>query len=484
LLTAPSSMGVIAILPQLCRLVCCSKCSLKGEKTRDRYPINSKQLVSKQYGAAWITRVLRHGGAIAADDEVGSMRTDRSDVEGMLSDLLILTLDYKTGGAHASSAPQKVVVKFSPSDFKTRLTTDMFNLGRNEYNIYTRLHKSLSAILRIPKLHFAEMNFTSNNMCLILELVDDAEFMNQTNAVDPSLEDILLIVQALARIHSRWCGEKWRGADVAFLDTTAIFVGVLGTVANGHWKKVRSLSGGASTGWTFKLPADMVELWPLLVRNTDELLRHFSRSTAVCPNPTIGVVHGDPRLDNWFFYTSKDKVRHVGLLDWQLAGRHSVLCDLTWFATNSLSVELQSKHEEALLHAYFAELRSHGVAVQRELWEEEYNLSFCLTLLKDVIAAGGTDTTIPAHTFKANRFLEGICAAWTRRGVGETFRRFCAGELISQQPRPAINSPIPISARPSNAKAGAWVEADRALDAPAAKPAPKAQYSIDSVSPF
>ena len=491
-------MGVAAILPQICRLICCGKCSLAGEQTKLPYPVNSRQLLSKQYGTTWITKALRHGGAIAADDEVVAVRTNRSDVEGMLSDLIICHLDYKTYGTH----PQKVVVKFSPSDFKTRLTTDIFHLVRSEYNVYTRLWKPLSAIVRLPKPYFAEINHTSNNMCLMLEMVEDAEFPNQANTADPSLEDILLIVQALGRLHARWSGDKWRGADVAFLNTTEIFVGIIGTVANKHWKKVRALSDGACTGWTFKLPADMIELWPQLIRNSDELCRHFCRSTTTRPNPTIGVVHGDPRLDNWFFYTPKadsasadggvPQKRHVGLLDWQLAGRYSVLSDLTWFVSNSLSVELQREHEETLLRTYYAELRTHGIAVQLELWEEEYNLSFCITLMKAVIAAGGTDTTVPVHTMKANRFLEGVCAAWTRRGVGETFRRFCASDLISQQARPAINSPTACSAvRPAAVsvtpiQVGAWTAAGMALDSEgvAGKPAPKAQYSVDSVSPF
>ena len=45
---------------------------------------------------------------------------------------------------------------------------------------------------------------------------------------------------------------------------------------------------------------------------------------------TAGFYHGDPRLDNWFFYNDDDGNATTGLLDWQVCGRGSVLLDLPW----------------------------------------------------------------------------------------------------------------------------------------------------------
>ena len=67
-------------------------------------------------------------------------------------------------------------------------------------------------------------------------------------------------------------------------------------------------------------------------------------------SPTTGLCHGDPRLENFYFFKDeKTGERSVGVLDFQLLILSSVLQDIAWFVTTSLYISFADKHEEELL---------------------------------------------------------------------------------------------------------------------------------------
>merc|ERR1719262_1620069 len=98
-------------------------------------------------------------------------------------------------------------------------------------------------------------------------------------------------------------------------------------------------------------------------------------------NPTTrGFVHGDCRLDNWFFYVDKvDGCKKAGLLDWQVCSLGSVLVDLALLLTGSCSSEFIDQHMDFILRVYLDKLccERPDLSIDKELWEEEFSLACC-----------------------------------------------------------------------------------------------------------
>ena len=70
-------------------------------------------------------------------------------------------------------------------------------------------------------------------------------------------------------------------------------------------------------------------------------------------NPELtGLTHGDPRIDNWFFYKNDAGEDDVGILDFQLMLIQSQPSDVAWLLSSSCSKEMLREHEDTLLNEY------------------------------------------------------------------------------------------------------------------------------------
>ena len=72
---------------------------------------------------------------------------------------------------------RRAVVKFAPAKLMTRAILDLFELGKCEFKFYTS-GMAQKLPFKTPNLIYGDMNFKSNNFCLIMEQVD-AEFRDQ-----------------------------------------------------------------------------------------------------------------------------------------------------------------------------------------------------------------------------------------------------------------------------------------------------------------
>ena len=194
----------------VCNLLCFRNCQKKGERHDFVYPTNAKQL--ERMGAPWMTKALRASGSIGAGMEVTNMTCTTVGTPGLLSELRLVTLEYSGGSA---DAPTRLMAKFAPPDLKTRATTDLFELIRCEYNCY-KGDMLKNVPLKTPKCYFADMNYKTNNCCILLEVVDGT-FKDQLAGV--SLEDARKVMGALAKFHGVWFGgAKIEAPEVQFIN--------------------------------------------------------------------------------------------------------------------------------------------------------------------------------------------------------------------------------------------------------------------------
>ncbi|MFT7585390.1 MAG: thiamine kinase-like enzyme, partial [Cellvibrionaceae bacterium] len=88
------------------------------------------------------------------------------------------------------------------------------------------------------------------------------------------------------------------------------------------------------------------------------------------------MIHGDYRLDNLFFGHAGEGVPFAAI-DWQTMKLGSGTCDLAYFLSDNLEIELRRKNENHLLHLYHQTLLEHGVEdYQFEQCLADYRLSF------------------------------------------------------------------------------------------------------------
>lgn len=208
--------------------------------------------------------------------------------------------------------------------------------------------------------------------------------------------------------------------------------------AGKHKKKVfgKSLAG---TGWTYEIPEQYAELFDDMVANGDDWLNFAASNPA-----TLGVCHGDTRLDNFFFYTADDGNVDCGMLDFQMLSRSDITTDLAWFLGTSCSPEFQAKYDEELFDLYLAELGKAGGPViekgteERAMWEESYSLGFTFLAFKCIIGAGGIDVKQPKAVPLCDMLLKSMMSMVERRNVCETYMKFRAGDLIAQKKYPWI----------------------------------------------
>ena len=97
------------------------------------------------------------------------------------------------------------------------------------------------------------------------------------------------------------------------------------------------------------VPEDIKAAKGKIIKNFFPMLCDF------CDNGWISIVHGDPRLDNWFFNEAGGK-SSIGILDWQLMLKSNVATDLSWAFSTCIPDAFANEHETELLQAYWAKL--------------------------------------------------------------------------------------------------------------------------------
>jgi len=423
-----------------------------GDKYGFKYPINPKKL--SQMGEAWLTKALRSAGTISSKIEVMTMQIKEPEKKGLMGDIRVMEVSYKglddtvdndDVKAELDVAPTKMMAKFASGDLKTRGLNALFGFTENEYKFYIG-EMAKVVPLRTPKCYYADMNSYVGNCCLIMEFVD-AEFQDVLEA-KVSLEDVKLVMTNLAKLHAVYHGfEKIKQKSVDFV--APIDEGPQGSIGGAEFLKSynkvfeKKLKCPSDQEWKYDMPQSFLEL----SKDFGKCFLLYAKHIRLWEH-THAVIHGDARLDNWFFFTNSDGVRECGLLDWQMMSKGDILSDIAWFF-GALDADFVAEHEEALFDLYFEEFgKAGGLKVEpgsedRKMWMECYDLSTIFVGIKNTIGIANIDTVSnPRVVEQMNMQLTSNWAIYSRRKCNLTWDKFRNGTMIVQQRDPTLSSTL------------------------------------------
>lgn len=378
---------------------------------------------------------------------------------GLLSEIVLVDVVYSD--SETDARPRKMIAKFAPLSFKTRLTMDLLRFGEAEYRFYTDLLSKMGGPdnfpgVRPPACFASDFNGVSKNFCIIIEYLENAVFPDQL-ALSLTAQDAVLCMQAVARFHAPWFGTSC--SDVAWVPRADAPVFKLGSIeVKRNWPATHALSRktakrvkkGIASGswpWTFQVPESFERAFPLLSKNMWELTCHMARGM-----PKLRTLcHGDLRLDNFYFVEQKqanadpaepeegsrrEKGKTVGLIDWQLINVHLATTDLCYFLAGSFALERLEEMEVLLSNAYLQALGEANPgarkAFSKDEWDEGMQLAIIFQACKVIIGLGGIDLSNERSAKVMDMLAKNTFDMWERHNCAEAIKRFVKGELLSQ----------------------------------------------------
>lgn len=305
--------------------------------------------------ADWLTEALRSTQTIQAACVTDVRLEPIGDVEGFMGELTRLILTYDRPEKHA---PKSLIAKFPTNDLKLRAALAVNRLYEREVRFYQNVASQIK--MRIPHCYFSAIDESGQNPLLLLEDLAPARVGNQIAGC--SLAEAELALVDLAKLHA------------AFWDSS-----VLKTF---DWARVISSPDRMNQAQYqgYKWPTFYEKLKPLLsdvivdvTKGYGELMPQIAQKMGNRPQTMI---HGDYRLDNLFFGQAGKGVPFAAI-DWQTMKIGSGTCDLAYFLSDNLEIELRRKGEQHLLERYHQTLLEHGVkAYSFEQCLADYRLSF------------------------------------------------------------------------------------------------------------
>jgi aminoglycoside phosphotransferase (APT) family kinase protein len=225
--------------------------------------------------------------------------------------------------------------------------------------------------VRAPRVYFAAATRRGTRFALLLEdlVASGCRFADITAPSDP--ERARAVMRALALLHAAYWESSRLHGDLAF---------GRGSPRDPVFRVGRILSG-LSLQPAFERFGDLVPVE--LQRAAGFLSGHRLALESLWARPPLTLIHGDAHLGNLFFDGPE-----VGFLDWQVAQPGQGLRDVTYFLTNSLSVEARRAHGEELIRVYLAALAEAGAPpVPFSLAWEQHRLHALYTWIACIVTA-------------------------------------------------------------------------------------------------
>jgi len=312
---------------------------------------------------AWLTRALQTGA-----EGVVVSRVDAGGLSSGTTDRARLALRFEGPGRRAD-LPDTMFVKLAPRDLRTKLFVGLLGLGRSEVAFYRTARPGLP--VRAPQVYFAAAARRGTRFVLLLEdlVASGCHFADITTPSDPVRARA--VMQALARLHAAFWESPRLHGDLAWSRSSP---------QDPVFRVGRFLSDvslrPALERFGELVPAELQAAAGFLSEQRLALEALWAR-------PPLTLIHGDAHLGNLFFDGPE-----VGFLDWQVVQRGQGLRDVTYFLTNSLSVETRRAHGEDLIRVYLAALAEAGApSVPFSLAWEQHRLHALYTWISCIVTA-------------------------------------------------------------------------------------------------
>jgi aminoglycoside phosphotransferase (APT) family kinase protein len=225
--------------------------------------------------------------------------------------------------------------------------------------------------VRVPVSYYADASADGSTCVLLMEDMTGATALDQVAGCSPEVAEV--VVDHLATLHSRW----WESPALDEL-------GWLRPINNDAYKSVAGHMGPGldviKSQYAHLVPAESIaaaEHWAEVVADVYDWTFH---------NRPLTLAHTDLRLDNLFF--DHPDGSPLVIIDWQLTVRSLGPFDVSYFLTESLTVEDRRAHEERLVRRYHAGLVAGGVTDYSfdDCWND-YLLSMASQFSITVVAA-------------------------------------------------------------------------------------------------
>ena len=295
--------------------------------------------------ADMLTSALRTTGTIGDDANVVSFTSEQIGIGvGILALLWRLTVTYEPAGA----GPATMIVKLPHTAPESRHIADAFKFYKREIRFYDQIgHRTP---LRTADAYYTAYDEQSGEFVLVMEDFGALRMVDQVTGV--SIEDAETVVTALAAHHATW----WDSDELAGTDWAVRLIDppnpqALVPALEGSWPIIEA-------NFADLLPGPMFDAARRFPQHVVALMEQLSE-------PPVTLLHGDSRLDNFFFGDE------LAIVDWQITGRGRAPYDIAYFLSQSMRPEVRKDSERALVETYHAALTGGGVTA--------YSLDDCWT---------------------------------------------------------------------------------------------------------
>lgn len=317
--------------------------------------------------ADWLTERLRASGALPRGRVVALGREPVRAARSMTGVLVRLRLVYDEA---SPDAPTTLVAKFSLAEPSLRALVHSLGYFEREVRFYRRL--AAETPVRTPRCHAAEVDGSGASVLLLEDLAgaDHGDFSEGA-----AVEDLRLVLAAVAPAHARWWGSE-RLAAQEWLE-------LKGLLAAPHLHDLVDATWGTFLGrLSVPVTEELEQVGPLLSEHVVAVGRHLLLT------PPRTLVHQDLDGANLVFPTA-DGHRSVVVIDWQAATLGRPAVDLAWLLAGSCAPEVRRAVERELVAGYHRQLVVEGVTGYplEQLWDD-YRLALLLPAARLVAAVG------------------------------------------------------------------------------------------------
>ncbi len=298
---------------------------------------------------SWLTAALRSSRTLR-HAKVESVEPSRIGVEaGYSGQIALLQLTYgdPPEGRAAEDAPASLVGKFVAFDPQAQAFSQ--NSSQREVRFFTEL--ATQAGLPTPRCYYAAMNRETGASILLLE--DLSHFREVDLHVGCGADDVELVIQQSAGMHSRW----WQDPRLRALE----------------WlPPIDAFATQPMEQWWARYPQAVASLLPddRPPAALFEIGRRFSENArrvfAPLATPPITCIHRDVHAANILFgpevgESQRDGDRPLVLIDWPLVAWGRGVYDVTYFMISSVTPARRRRSEKRLLELYHRLLIDNGV---------------------------------------------------------------------------------------------------------------------------
>ena len=320
--------------------------------------------------AEWMQEALAAGGLLESP-QVAALEVEQlSDVSNAMGNLFRCRLIARNG---STVHPHSVVVKLPSSNAIAHRLAKWLSLYRREYVFYSNV--APSARIRVPSLHFGNLDSRGDRLVLVLEDLAGMEAVSQSVGV--GVEKARRAIREIAEVQ----GQFWEKADDPALADCGEFLTVK------HRRIMQTL-------FLLTLPLAFERFGELFTTDTRRLAEalgskidaHFA---SVAKGPRT-IVHGDFRADNVLF--GGERQNGMAVIDWQGCGIGCGMYDVAFFNATSLTTEDRRRFEHDALSEYHDIVCRTGAKnfTRDDCWNS-YRQNMLGTLMPMILGAGGID---------------------------------------------------------------------------------------------